>query len=108
MVLHAMELLLQSTGYNLLTADNGTDALDIYRANYEQIDLILTDSSMPGMTGTELLQKALGINPDVKGVLFSGFISRLPESLANHKNFSVLQKPIQQQAIKEAMRELLD
>jgi len=108
MVLRSVELLLQTSGYNLLTAENGLEALDIYRAQYDQIDLILTDSSMPVMDGTELLHAALKINPDVKAILFSGYLPDLPDSLKNHKNISILQKPVQQHNLKEAIQAQLE
>ena len=91
-----------------MTADNGLDALEIYRTHYEQISLVLTDSSMPGMEGAALLQEALKINSDVKAVMFSGYVTDVPDWLKNNKNISVLQKPLQPDKLTEIIRELLD
>jgi len=108
MVLESIEGLLQSAGYNLLTADNGLKGLKIYRAHRDQVDLVLTDSSMPGMEGAELLQEIFDINPDLKAILLSGYIPELPDTLKKHKTLSVLQKPVQQEELEEAIRVLLD
>ncbi len=108
MVLHSTSLLLQTAGYHMLTADNGLDGLRTFEAHHEQIDLIITDSSMPGMKGAELLQAALQINPDVKAILLSGYIADLPDSLAKLEHISFLPKPVQPDKLEEAIRELLD
>lgn len=108
MVLESTMGLLQSAGYNLLTADNGLKGLKTYRAHRDQIDLVLTDSSMPGMEGVELLQEIFDINPDLKAILLSGYIPEPPDTLKKHKTLSVLQKPVQQGELEEAIRVLLD
>ena len=108
LVLESTVVFLEAVGYKLLTADNGLDALEIYRTHYEQISLVLTDSSMPGMEGAALLQEALKINSDVKAVMFSGYVTDVPDWLKNNKNISVLQKPLQPDKLTEIIRELLD
>ncbi len=57
--------------YNVLTALNGADALDIF--DKENITLIITDQRMPGMTGSELLAKINESKPLCKKILLTGY-----------------------------------
>lgn len=57
--------------YNVITAINGMEAIDILRSN--DVQLIITDQKMPEMTGTELLEKVLPEFPDVIRIILTGF-----------------------------------
>jgi signal transduction histidine kinase/CheY-like chemotaxis protein len=65
--------ILQKLNYSVLTADDGQQALQIYRKMHDQIDLVLLDLSMPIMDGEEVLQEIHKINPAAKVILFSGY-----------------------------------
>ena len=69
--------MLEDIGHIVLEADGALRALDLLRENAE-IDLLLTDYAMPGMTGLELIEAARGLRPDLPVVLASGFAD-LPE-----------------------------
>ena len=74
--------ILQSAGYSVIEASNGADALPIARRLGVELDLLLTDVVMPGMSGTEL---ALGLrddNPFLSVVLMSGYAEH--PTLAQH------------------------
>lgn len=65
--------MLEFMGYSVIVANNGQEALEIYRQQYNIIDLIITDMIMPIMNGKELFAKAKEINPNCKVILSSGF-----------------------------------
>jgi CheY-like chemotaxis protein len=64
--------ILQSLGYQVLTAANGKQALDAYQSA-ESIDLIITDLVMPVMGGVELIQELLKTDPHVKALAITGY-----------------------------------
>ncbi len=67
--------ILERSGYKVLTADNGKQALDIYRKEISKISLVILDLIMPEMGGKECLPKLLEINPHVKVLVASGYTS---------------------------------
>jgi CheY-like chemotaxis protein len=69
------KLILQKQGYQVVTAASGAEALEMLdRAN---IDLVLSDQMMPGMTGTELTKSVKAIRPTMPVILISG-VNEIP------------------------------
>lgn len=66
---------LQNLGYSVLLAENGEDAVSIYRENPKEIDLVLLDMVMPKMGGHTTFYQLKNLDPDVKVLLSSGFVS---------------------------------
>jgi DNA-binding NtrC family response regulator len=66
---------LQRLGYSVLLAENGIDAVEIYKNNPKQIDLILLDMIMPKQGGHSTFFQLKAIDPDVKVILSSGYVS---------------------------------
>ena len=65
--------MLTALGYEVLPADNGQDAIDTYTAHRENIDLVILDMIMPGMTGGEVFIRLKKIDPEIKAILSSGY-----------------------------------
>ncbi len=66
---------LEDKGFSITTAVNGKEALllwEQYRESGTPFDLLITDNSMPIMTGTELIEKVLEIDPDMKIIMYTG------------------------------------
>lgn len=63
---------LTSWGYEVKTADSGEEALNYLRAGH-LVDVVLTDLTMPGMMGTELLQQVKAFNHDIEVIVMTGF-----------------------------------
>ena len=66
---------LQNLGYSVLLAENGEDAVSIYRENPNEIDLVLLDMVMPKMGGHTTFYQLKNLDPNVKVLLSSGFVS---------------------------------
>ena len=66
---------LQNLGYSVLLAENGEDAVSIYRENPNENDLVLLDMVMPKMGGHTTFYQLKNLDPDVKVLLSSGFVS---------------------------------
>ena len=65
--------ILEEFGYNVLTANNGLEAMDVYRDNGANVDLIILDMSMPILSGQQTLSRIREINPTQKVIMASGF-----------------------------------
>jgi CheY-like chemotaxis protein len=64
---------LRKSGYTVLRASRGAEALDILRTNTTRIDLLLTDIVMPGMNGRELADRVMQLQPDIRVLYMSGY-----------------------------------
>jgi CheY-like chemotaxis protein len=98
-------------GYNILTATNGLEALEIYARVPDAIDLVLLDMTMPVMGGEEALRRLATINPSVVVVAMSGFDEREAQSRFGsgiaafvHKPFSVAQLGASIAAVRRATK----
>jgi len=73
MVLEVGERFLKVMGYQVLTAREGREAIEVYKKHQEIIDLVLLDIIMPNMKGGEVFDRLKKINPDIKVLLSSGY-----------------------------------
>ncbi len=64
---------LQSLGYTVTARSSGTESLDLFRARPDDFDLVITDQTMPGLTGDKLARAILRIRPDMPIILCTGF-----------------------------------
>lgn len=69
-ILRALKRTFKSEGYDIFTAESAYEAMEIF-AN-EEIDLIITDENMPGISGTELLARTRKMYPDVIRMMLTG------------------------------------
>ena len=61
-------------GLNTMMASSGEEALEIYKANQEKIDVVIMDLSMPGMGGKNATKAILAIDSEQKIIIASGYI----------------------------------
>jgi CheY-like chemotaxis protein len=67
------ESILKECGYDVISADNGREGVEIFRNRSDSIDAVLLDMAMPGMSGREVFIELQKIVPSVKVLLASGF-----------------------------------
>ncbi|HEV3041205.1 MAG TPA: response regulator [Candidatus Angelobacter sp.] len=90
---------LQQSGFTVLLAANGAEALDLCKSHEGPIDVLVTDLVMPGMSGMELAQKALQLHPGLLVIYVSGYTEH-PMDLQNLGPRAVfLQKPFDMDAL---------
>jgi len=65
-----LDISLSDTGYKVLTAENGTQALNILNDN--DVPVVVTDIKMPGIDGIELLRKIKSKNPEAEVIMLTG------------------------------------
>jgi CheY-like chemotaxis protein len=100
---------LQQSGYRVLKANGGPQALSIVEEFEAPIDLMLTDVIMPQMSGRELAQRMAAIHPNMKVVFVSGYSDNLLSSRQVLDPANVLlQKPIRLASLGKRLREILE
>lgn len=94
---------LDGAGYRVIDAPDGNAALDVL--NLEPVDLLLTDVTMPGMTGIQLLERARDLRPDLRAIVMTGHKTSeaVIGALRNHA-CAFLSKPFQADELIEAVR----
>ena len=65
--------MLEKLGFSVLTAKNGNEALDVYKNNQNDIDIVVLDMIMPGMGAADTYDELQAINPAIKVLLSSGY-----------------------------------
>jgi two-component system, cell cycle sensor histidine kinase and response regulator CckA len=101
--------ILSRSGYRVITASTGTEAVEIYRSGQEHIALIVLDVIMPVMSGKQCLEKLLQINPKAKVLITSGFSVDGPTKEAlelGSKGF--VGKPFKMSEVLATVRKILD
>ncbi len=100
--------MLTDIGYNVLTARDGVEALDLFKKSPESIDLILSDMVMPNKTGLELFRDVKTIKPDVKFILVSGYCMEQIDGGILRDMQAILLKPYTTEKISNLIRNVLD
>jgi CheY-like chemotaxis protein len=102
--------LLTESGYKILQAGNGVDALDVWRRHSTEIDLLLTDVVMPQkISGIELADKLRTEKPDLKVIFTSGYsLELLDEHFRTRTESNFIPKPYTPAKLKEMIRACLD
>jgi PAS domain S-box-containing protein len=101
--------LLQLLGYQVTTLSSSARALELYSRDPDAFDLLVTDYTMPVMTGTQLAEAVLKINPDLPVILMSGLETTNIEAKARRAGVQrIINKPIVIKEIAELIRELLN
>jgi len=89
-----MQRLLEKEGFRVLTAQNGVEAVELHSRYKDQIGIAFLDLRLAKLNGWEAFQRMKKINPRLKGILASGYVSAEVESkLAKGELSGVLQKP---------------
>lgn len=94
--------------YKIIEASNGEEALELLRKPNE-IDLVILDVMMPGLSGTEVLKEIKGMAPDLGIIILTGYSSEgiAIESLKGHAD-DYIEKPVNINKIKESIEDLLE
>nr|WP_320011784.1 response regulator [uncultured Desulfobulbus sp.] len=100
--------MLERLGYRVSVRTNGTDALAAFRDDPDRFDLIITDQTMPGMTGTELAQRILALQPEMPIILCTGYSTLISEEEAKaHGIREFALKPLTKKDLALLIRQVL-
>lgn len=102
--------ILKDSGYQILEAASGREALEVWRQHDGKVDLLLTDMVMPeGVSGVELAERLVTEAPSLKVVFMSGYTSDdVSPELLERTNGSFIQKPYGQAELTKVVRNCLD
>lgn len=104
----ATEMQLTELGYRVVTHLASTSALDAFRADPQQFDLVFTDQTMPSMTGEEFAHALHDIRPDVPIILVTGFSHLIDADKARELGIDAcLVKPWDVHEMADTMRRVL-
>jgi len=101
--------MLQHLGYSVVTMTDPQEALKLFEKEKDAIDLIITDLTMPNMTGDILVKKILKIKPNLPIIMCTGFSESIDQKRAVELGIrSLLEKPIQLSDMANTIRKFLD
>ncbi|NPU83957.1 MAG: PAS domain S-box protein [Syntrophaceae bacterium] len=101
--------LLISLGYRVYVAGNGREAIATYKAKKDEIDLVIMDMIMPGLSGGETFDLLREINPEIRIILSSGYsINGQAQDIMDRGCNGFLQKPFYLEQLSRKIRGVLD
>jgi DNA-binding NtrC family response regulator len=103
------EDVLAEIGYEVTSRMNGREALDLLKLDPSRFDLVITDQTMPEMTGIELAKEVLAIRPGMPIMMCTGFshvVDADKAKAAGIKAFAM--KPLTKREIARTIRKVLD
>jgi CheY-like chemotaxis protein len=92
--------MLEDLGHSVVAANSGHQALEILKAGID-IDLVVTDQAMPGMTGLQLASQLRQLHPKMPFLLITGYADRTELATAG---LPLLYKPFSQNALETAIQ----
>ena len=101
--------MLSRLGYKVMTRTSPVDALEDFRIQPDDFDLVITDMTMPNMTGKDLAKELISIRPDIPIILCTGFSEMIDKEAAKSIGIKELViKPIIISEFAHTIREILD
>ena len=101
--------MLASLGYEVAVRFSSHDALAAFRAQPERFDLVITDMTMPNMTGAVLTRELLKIRPDLPVILTTGFSERINAEEAKQLGIrEFLMKPVSLMDLAQAVQRVME
>jgi PAS domain S-box-containing protein len=101
--------MLEHLGYQVVTKNNGIDALEEFRKKPNHFDVVVTDMTMPKMTGERLARELISIRPKIPIILCTGFSEQINEQKAKDIGIKAfLMKPLTLNRLARTVRAVMD
>ena len=101
--------MLTEIGYEVTSKTSSRDALELFRLDPQRFDLVITDFTMPEMTGAELARELIAIRPEISVILCSGLSLTLDDGQIKEWGVrTLIRKPILKKDLARAVRGVLD
>jgi CheY-like chemotaxis protein len=108
MLVDMMQQVLEQLGYTVSTHCDSADALRAFKACPRAYDLLITDMTMPGMTGTDLAKAVKAVRRELPIILCTGFNEQISQENAQSLGIqSLIMKPVGMQQLAETIRKVL-
>jgi CheY-like chemotaxis protein len=103
------KIMLESLGYTVKAMKSPLEALELFGRDPAAFDLVMTDMTMPGMTGDLLAARLMEVRPDIPVILCTGFSERIsPEKAHGMGIREFLLKPLEFRSLSQILRKVLD
>jgi CheY-like chemotaxis protein len=100
---------LESLGYQVTARISSSEVLDLFRSNPNAYDLVITDQTMPRMTGEQLAKELIKIQPSISIVMCTGYSSRIDADKASSIGIrAFIMKPVDREKLAKIVRKVLD
>ena len=104
-----VKVMLERLGYQVTTRTSSIEALEAFRNQPDTYDLVVTDMTMPNMTGKDLAKELMTIRPDIPIILCTGFSEQIDKRSAGEMGIKAfVMKPVVMRDIADTIREVLD
>ncbi len=101
--------MLERLGYHATVRKSSLEALETFQNQPDQFDIVITDQTMPGMTGTDLARRMIQIRPDIPIILCTGYSTIISEEKAKGMGIrEFAMKPLSKKDIAVLIRKVLD
>jgi DNA-binding NtrC family response regulator len=101
--------MLTDLGYRVISKSGAREALALFRLDPSRFDLVITDQTMPGISGKELVDEILTIRPDTPVVMCTGFSHLVDSESAKSAGVAAFaMKPLTKREIATIIRKVLD
>lgn len=101
--------MLENLGYHVTAATDSGEAFELFRSNPHRFDLVITDQTMPRLTGAELARQILSLRPDIPIILCTGFSDLVDRESAEAIGIrAFMMKPVTMTNLAETVRKALD
>ena len=108
-MVHMGRNVLERLGYQVEAKSFPGEALELFNANPDRFDLVITDMTMPQMTGDRLVKEILKIRPDMPTILCTGFSEKIDKEKAKQMGVrQYIEKPINRSDLAKVVRKVLD
>jgi DNA-binding NtrC family response regulator len=104
-----MKVVLERLGYNVTAMTSSLKAMELFKEDPHQFDLVLTDLIMPQLNGDKLVSEIIEIRPDMPVIITSGFTDTIiNDNFKQISNKAFIPKPFQPQELAKTVRQVLD
>ncbi len=108
-IVNMVQRMFERLGYKVQTTTTPQDALDRFALNPDHFDLVITDMTMPQMTGISLSEKLMEIRPDIPVIICTGYSALVDEEKAKELRLAAfVMKPINMRETAQTIRKILD
>jgi len=107
MVLRYVSMTLRRQGYGVHLATSGHDGLRFFSEHPVDMSMILTDVVMPGLSGPQMVEQILAVNPALPVAFMTGTVAEAHLPRKQSKTYKLIHKPFTPQTLLETVRECL-
>ncbi len=103
------KVMLERLGYKVTEKSQSTEALNLFADKPDDFDMVITDMTMPDMTGLQLIQKIRNYRPDIPAVICTGFSHQISEDNISELGIQgFIRKPIIRNNLAKTIRNIFD